>query len=58
MNECHNCQHWTPLQPDDETAPEGKCGLTNNPGFFPFGYWPSTLGKDGCGDGYAPLTEV
>ena len=57
MNECRNCQHWTRLQPDDETAPEGQCGLKQDPGFWPLGYWPNTLQKDGCGDGFAPAAH-
>jgi len=45
---CGRCRHWTRLQPDDLTAGEGHCGLTKNPGHWPFGYWPATLQRDGC----------
>lgn len=46
---CCECANWTRLSPDDETAPEGKCGLPEDPGFYPFGYWPNTLASDSCG---------
>jgi hypothetical protein len=45
---CRTCTHWTPLNPDDLTAPEGKCGLQEDPHFYPFGYWPNTLASDRC----------
>lgn len=47
--ECRECKHWTRLQPDDKTAPEGKCGLPADPNCWPFGYWPHTLQRDSCG---------
>ena len=45
---CGRCQHWTRTQPDDFTAPEGRCGLAQDPGFWPTGYWPNTLQRDSC----------
>lgn len=54
-NECRSCQNWTRLNLDDETSPEGRCGLPSDPGVWPF-YWPNTLQSDGCGDGYEPRT--
>jgi hypothetical protein len=48
---CGHCANWTRLQPDDLTAPEGKCGLPSDPGVWPF-YWPNTLQRDGCGEGF------
>ena len=45
---CGNCVHWTRGNPDDLTAPEGKCGLPKDPGVYPF-YWPNTLQRDCCG---------
>ena len=44
---CGNCYYWTRENPDDITAPEGKCGLPKDPGVWPF-YWPHTLQRDGC----------
>lgn len=52
-NECRYCAHWSRLQPDDETAPEGKCDLPSDPGVWPF-YWPHTMQRDGCGSGFEP----
>jgi len=46
---CVHCAHWQKRDPDDWTAPEGHCSLTNDPGFYPFGYWPYTLASDVCG---------
>ena len=50
---CGNCVHWTRKNPDDMTAPEGKCGLPKDPGVYPFHrfqfYWPNTLQCDCCG---------
>lgn len=46
---CGNCAHFTPLNPDDDTAPEGKCSLAKWPGSWPMGYWPAMLKQDFCG---------
>lgn len=46
---CGNCNNFTPLNPDDETAPEGKCNLPNRPACWPMGYWPAMLRQDFCG---------
>lgn len=45
---CGRCSHWARLRPDDETAPEGRCGLPTEPVFWPFGCWPNTLQRDRC----------
>ena len=45
---CGRCQHWTRGQPDDFTAPEGRCGLAGQPLHWPVGYWPATLQRDLC----------
>ena len=45
---CSRCFHWTRDNPDDLSAPEGKCGLPNYPGAWP-AYWPHTLQRDLCG---------
>ena len=54
---CGNCRSWTRKQPDDMTAPEGKCGLKKEPPFYPFGYWPSTLQRDLCSYFQPPKTN-
>lgn len=45
---CGRCKNWSRANPADVTAPEGKCGLDTDPGFWPFGYWPATLQRDAC----------
>lgn len=45
---CGRCRMWTRRNPDDMTAPEGRCGNDHDAGHYPFGYWPSTLQRDKC----------
>lgn len=45
---CGRCDHWTRKQPDDLTAPEGKCDRASDAGHWPTGYWPHTLQRDSC----------
>lgn len=45
---CGRCGNWFRLQPSDLTAPEGTCGLKEEPPFWPGGYWPNTLQRDRC----------
>lgn len=45
---CGRCANWTRANPDDLSAPEGKCTLPEDPGVWPF-YWPHTLQRDLCG---------
>lgn len=52
---CAVCRNWTRGQPDDATAPEGKCGLSADPGHWPTGYWPHTLQRDACTRGFVEL---
>jgi len=44
---CGRCKHWTRRNPEDMTAPEGKCGLRKDPCAWP-AYWPHTLQRDVC----------
>jgi hypothetical protein len=45
---CGRCSHWTRKNPDDVTAPEGKCSIPEWSGHWPTGYWPNTLQRDKC----------
>ena len=52
---CDACRHWTRLNADDLTAPEGECACPNwrGPLWFEakvpsFGYHPHTLKRDYC----------
>lgn len=49
---CGRCANWTRSNPDDLTAPEGRCQRSENPGHWPTGYWPATLQRDGCRTGF------
>lgn len=45
---CGRCSHFSRDNPDDLTAPEGRCDLPTDPIMWPLGYWPATLQKDVC----------
>lgn len=57
LRTCGNCANWTRKNPDDLTAPEGRCGLAANPGHWPLGYWPNTLQRDRCARGFKKTAE-
>lgn len=52
---CERCKHWTRSNPDDLTAPEGKCGHPKWEGPLwlegqhpTLAYHPSTMRRDKC----------
>ena len=60
LERCGNCEHFSPMFPDDETAAEGKCKIENWKGPIyvygkagemvgvTWGYHPNVLRRDGC----------
>lgn len=55
---CGNCANFTPLNPDDKTAPEGRCGLKEWPAPWPMSYWPAMLSNDYCLNGFKESEAV